>query len=246
MERICTPKGFDLYRPLYRYMPLTYFLKLLKTNMLYVAPRKTFKDALESQLDIKLQFGFHAVGNNTQPPDKSRIQEDPNRITEKSKKHREFAELPTSCWTWQKIENILMWECYAQRIGVRIESDANSIAASIDCNGYDCMCADIIYERDSSCNSAEDNLFLKHPSYSDERETRFYFGKIDENNFNISPLAEQGQNQESVKFPVNTKELIKGVTLSPFINRCMVKELIEMLEDKYNIVAKESSILLKD
>ena len=101
MERICTPKRFDLYRPLYRYMPLTYFLKLLKTNMFYVAYRKTFKDALESQLDIKLQFGFHAVGNNTQPPDKSHIQEDTNRITEKSKKHREFAELPTSCWTWQ-------------------------------------------------------------------------------------------------------------------------------------------------
>ena len=81
MERICTPKRFDLYRPLYRYMPLTYFLKLLKTNMLYVASRKTFKDALESQLDIKLQFGFHAVGNNTQSPDEFRIQEDTNRIT---------------------------------------------------------------------------------------------------------------------------------------------------------------------
>ena len=243
MERVFIPDGFDISKPIFRYMPLTGFLKMLETRRFRVAQRKTFSDALESKLDLKRQFMPVYVGEGAPKPDETSIKEDIAKINMKSKLHGRHSDLLVSCWTTKQDESMMMWQCYAQKIGVRIQSDASSFISAIDCRDIDCLCSGIAYERDDWNHSAVDILFAKHPAYRDEEEVRFYFANIDEEKDCIMPIDDNGINsQKCHNFPINLEYCIHNVMLSPFIDACVAQKLARWIKRDYGIYVRLSSI----
>lgn len=127
-----------------------------------------------------------------------------------------------------------MWKAYAPEDGVMIKSTINCFTRAVDYTGYDLICLPMSY-----CGywgvGTEETAMCKDRFYADERELRFYFDFDTDN----QALADG----DHIELPVNPKELISGVIISPFVDKDKVAEHRKELREKYNIIASYSSIV---
>ncbi len=218
---------WDIYRPIYQYMKLEFFLNLMYRKKYFVNIKKNFDDKNEGRLPFSLSsFGLSVVGAPISTEE----------MAEKSKKREKVREdyskmgiLPTSCWTYHKNESILMWNAYAFPYGIRIKTDVNSYLDNLDYFGYTVYCGFMHY--DGYNDTKEHNMFSKERMYEDEREFRFYFKPKDKD------IAKRINEDGHICLDIlDLKGFIEEVNLSPYIKKnYALKQLIEGVCHEYGI-----------
>lgn len=230
--------------PLFRYMPLERFLQMLESKKFYVSCRGKFKDKLETKLEIRRNLAIQAVGENVPNQDEI-MRKQAENLKHKSEEHSGFASIPTSCWTYQRQENIFMWDCYANKLGVRIESSIENMIPAFENVNSDVLFTKMLYEFDSPFKSATDLLMTKHPAYSDEREIRAYFCHIIEKDGEYYiKMAEDEKKENHILIDIEPKKMISHVVLSPYFASSVSRKFASWIESNYGIKASASSIVL--
>lgn len=169
------PEGVTEWNPylsINRYMDLDYLTYMLDRNIFYVNSKCQFDDKNETVLPIRDTFPIHVCGERITNEKRKK------EFEEWQKRRREYKDenyMPTSCWTYNTNENILMWKAYTSRMGVRIKTTLNKLLSALNAEEYDIVCGYIDYGRYSSPKYLEDCMFTKIKPYSDEREFRIYF-----------------------------------------------------------------------
>ena len=217
--------------PICQYMRLDYFISLLKTGEYFVRPRREFEDAFEANLPLPKMFPIHEA-EKTIP--QQVLDEEINKMSEKLEANRENGKLLTSCWCLQTCENLLMWNCYASKIGVRIKSTVRRFLSAINTDAYDILCGRMNYTGYNYYN--DDFLFTKDKGYGGEDEFRFYF---------IPKATDQDSDSEKpkpVRIKVNLSELIEDVMLSPYIDTRAANEICKLAKVKCGITMRPSSL----
>lgn len=217
--------------PICQYMRLDYFISLLATEEYFVRPRCEFEDAFEANLPLPKLFPAHEAGK-TVP---SEVQEvEIQKMSEKLEANRENGKLLTSCWCLQMCENLLMWNCYASKIGVRIKSTVRRFVSALDTDAYYILCGRMNYTVYNYYN--DDFLFSKDKGYGGEDEFRFYFMPK-----NSDPESDS-EKPKPVRIKVNLSELIEDVMLSPYIETRAANEICKLAKDKCGITMRPSSL----
>lgn len=229
-EKFCYVKPeVNLEEPICQYLDLDYLLSLLSTNKYFVRFKGGFSDLYERNLPLKDLFPVYYANCK---PDKDTVKQNICRIEEKLKKYRDTITIPTSCWTLREAESSLMWTSYTTKLGACIKSTVSRFISAVDFTGYDLLYGKITYQ---GYNYYQDDLlFYKNPSYSDEKELRFYF--IPKNEANVT------KKKDGVSLMVKTDELIKEIILSPYMESSAAMELSNLLTDKYGIKVNPSKI----
>lgn len=216
--------------PIYQYMRLDYLISLLGTKEYYVRPRCEFNDAYEANLPLSKMFPLHEAGRDNHDVLKGEIE----TMAEKLKTNRENGKLLTSCWCLQPYENILMWNCYASKIGVRVKTTIRQFVSSLITDDYFILCGCMNYVGYSFQN--EDFLFTKDKGYESEREFRFYFiPKASNPNSNAS-------NAKPARINIEPLELIESITVSPYIGTRSANEICKLINDRYGVRIRPSSL----
>ena len=225
--------------PIYRYLDLETFLLILETKKIRIYRRKTFKnDRYECSLDLRNQFAIQVVGDGVSTEANKFLSDKAEDLNKKSLAHKANKEWPAICWTTEKAENVLMWDTYTSKYGVRIQSSVNRFLKSITPFENYFYHDKIKYISDSPYHSANDLLFIKHRAFRNEREYRFYFNE-DCKTFMHSKLF---SDNDFVDLPVDPQILIEKVIFSPKLSSLMVKKLIDYIKVKYGIRASKSHI----
>ena len=227
-----------------RYMRLDHFLEMLDTNSYYVSRKNAFSDMRENQLPIKAYFTLYPVGGE-QPYVVS------EEIKKKNRKEKEqlFEDYKrtgtwlTSCWTLHNNEDYFMWEIYAKKYGVRIQTTVGKLIQGLITDDYNIYCGAMSYHGYQDSKDYIDLAFSKDPFYINEREFRFYFLTDKEK---IKEGEEKGR-----KFKLNTPphNIIEEISLSPYILSAGRKELAEMLQCRYGFSPQHiqmSKIMIKE
>lgn len=217
--------------PICQYMRLDYFISLLATGEYFVRPRCEFEDAFEANLPLPKMLPIHEAGK-TVP--QQVLDEEINKMSEKLEANRENGKLLTSCWCLQMCENLLMWNCYASKIGVRIKSTVHRFVSALDTDAYDILCGRMNYTVYNYYN--DDFLFSKDKGYGGEDEFRFYFMPK-----NSDPESDS-EKPKPVRIKVNLLELIEDVMLSPYIETRAANEICKFAKDKCGITMRPSSL----
>ena len=217
--------------PICQYMRLDYFISLLATGEYFVRPRCEFEDAFEAKMPLPNMFPIHEAGKTVS----SEVLEDEmQKMSEKLEANKENGKLLTSCWCLQTCENLLMWNCYASKVGVRIKSTVRRFLSALNTDAYDILCGRMNYTVYSYY--IDDFLFTKDKGYGGEDEFRFYF---------MPKATDQDSDSEKpkpVRIKVNLSELIEDVMLSPYIETRTANEICKMINDKYKITMRPSSL----
>lgn len=231
---------------LFRYIPLEHFLQMLESGKYYVSCRGKFKDKLETKLEIRRNLAIQAVGENI-PNQECVIKKQMENLKHKSEEHSGFASIPTSCWTYQRQENMFMWDSYANKLGVRIESSIDNMisACDIDKLNMDVLFVKMQYELDSPICNASDLLLTKHQAYRDEREIRAYFCHINQKDGEYYiKIAEDDKKEGHVLIDIKPEKMIRHVVLSPYFPPSVSKKIAAWIESDYGIKVSASGILL--
>lgn len=242
-NKYCLRDGIGLSQdtPIYKYMPLEYFWDLLKNKRLYISKKHKFADIKESKLNIKDQLRFTRAIPNPEIPEEINNSQD---ISFKLNNYANLRHLYTSCWTLQDTENALMWQSYASKYGVRIQSTiGNFVASAIDFK-YECICGHIDYCNDSPDKSHIDNLFMKNKEFADERELRIYiatFVKESEDTFYINSI-DTDDNKEFIFLKIDPNVLINSIVISPSISPSCRESLTDIFNNRYKLKTRLSSI----
>lgn len=233
----------DPDKSVYQYIPLDYFLTMLESKKYHVSLRQSFADKMEKVIALNALFPIQAVGENI-PTQITILQQQSENVKHKSEEHSGYALLPASCWTHQESENIFMWDNYAQRIGVRVESSIRHMQSAFINLNMDCLFGNITYIPDTPSLTASDRLFIKQPAYRDEREIRFYLCHIQEtdNNTFIEVPEPEAVHKDHVLIDVDPQNMIRNATLSPYFDKSVADKLAVWLNDEYGIPVRRSSI----
>lgn len=207
---------------IYRYMDLDYFLCLIKDRKFFVSKKNCFQDMNETRPPFKSLYPFSYIENNL-PPDTSYIEKIMNITSKKWKDYKDTGEWFASCWTLRHDENYLMWKAYTSKFGVRICTSIDSFVDSITPNDYYIFCGRILYEGYCPEKDVKSLAFSKGRYYSNEEEFRFYF------------IPQSGYvDKKYIELPINLIDndghnVIKEITLSPFIKKKAAEEVKKML-----------------
>lgn len=227
-----------------QYMRLDYFLKILDTGSYHISRKKTFSDKGESQLPLNAYFTLYPVGGE-RPYMVSEEIKDRNRKEKKQlfENYKGTGNWLTSCWTLYDNEDYFMWEIYAKKYGVRIQTTIDKLVQALNSEEYEIYCGAMSYHGYVGNNDLIDAAFSKDPFYVNEKEFRFYFLKDGEK-------IKEGEG-EGRKFKLNTppNTMIERVSLSPYIFPAGRKELSDMLQKKWefsNNQIQTSKIMIKE
>ena len=224
--------NFDPSTRIFQYMDFDYFLNLVENNQYFMSYKKEFKDKRESFAFSKHMIPIYPVGANISEEQKK---QDGEKFREKLETHEDSTFWPTSCWTLQSTESFLMWKAYTSKMGVRVETTINDFVLALNAPTYEVVCGRMSYEGFHFQQKIEDSLYSKERYYADEREFRFYF-KDAENITENEKKEIEAKHGELVG--MNSKILIKGVTLSPFIHKKAATILKKWLEENKNLTGK--------
>lgn len=242
----------DMNTPIFRYTSLEHLLSILETKKLRINYRGSFPDSLEKKLNLKYQFALQVIGDDASEEINRHLKDNAVDISEKSKQHKGFCSLPASCWTLKSAEDVLMWSTYTKGIGVRISSTVGNFFESIKPDNINCSYAadvclygSIEYRIDTAYQTAEDNLFIKHPAFKNEKEFRFYICRItDDSDILPATLTAEYEGKGYIEIPVKPDILIQSVTLSPNLNHQVAKKIANWLTNDYGLSVKFSTIKL--
>lgn len=216
---------------LWRYIPYERLLDLLKSKELFFTHVPKFSDALEGSLTGRsrdhLTSWFQRMNGSSN-----------STAIEEVKKYEEAQdEFYASCWHMNNIESYLMWKAYAER-GYAIRTTFERLQASFDSFAGTVTGGTIDYIDFTRDTGPVGNVFhlvmTKDLPYSDEREFRLLFWKIDPINANLqtTPIG--------IGIPVDISMLIDTVFVNP-INPSVPGELLDLLE-QYKIPMDGSSL----
>lgn len=215
-------EGLD--RPIFRYMQFEHLLEMLKTEKLYVSNRKYFKD--QTEIGKKENLGNRFLMCPVSHTEEER--EIDAKFASRIEQQRKFAyNTCISCWTYDAYpshneileENYLMWKSYvSNKVGCRIETTIKDLISSIDVKGMDILISNVKYVKEHiNDGNVQHYIFEKPVYYQDEKEVRLCVLKCDHHTL----------------LDINPFQMIKEVTLSPFINNLFVQFLIEKFQIDY-------------
>lgn len=131
-----------------------------------------------------------------------------------------------SCWTYDtsiegnySSENYLMWKNYTEKDGIRITSTCSDLIYSINNkHNQEIILSDVTYLNTMSHKFLpQEMIFTKRDFYRDEREIRLCV--LNSSNY--------------ILLDINPQQLIKQITLSPFMPSILRQILKNYLEDTY-------------
>lgn len=191
-------------------------LLLLLRGLLYLTIRKNFIDKREAGIfkNKGFIFRFEPVENESK-----------TCWNHLDKKIAYSRNLPTSCWSRDTKEDVLMWKAY--NASIRIKTTIKKVLDSISDNSINMVfCDKIKYKSEQPFYNVTDAMFCKNNAYHNENEFRFYFDGVKDNYCTI-----------------NAQGLIDNVMVSPFISR-EAKLLLEYVRNEFpNLNITESSII---
>lgn len=221
----------SLGTPIYQYMRFDYFISILATKEYFMRPRCEFDDAFEDNLPLPKMFPIHEAGMTVSP---EVLKYECQKMSEKLKANRDNGNILTSCWCLRTYENMLMWNCYASKIGVRITSTINRFLSSINTDVYDVLCGSMNYNGYSFYN--DDIFFTKDKAYESEDEYRFYLMP------KFSSPNTDTNKPKPVRLKVVPSVLIKEAMVSPYIETRVANEICKLITDRYGIIMRASSL----
>ena len=217
------PKIIDsLNKPIFRYMQFQHLLMMLKNKKLYVPNRSSFSDITEHGWKENHKYIFPMSV-------RSRNKKENKECAEyASSKLKNAYNICVSCWTYDVYssernavnENYLMWKSYGfDNISCRIETTIDDLIHSvINKTGVDIIISNVEYVNlHPAAGNIQKYVFEKSPYYQDEKEVRLCVLKCDHHTL----------------LDINPFQMIKEVTLSPFINNLFVQFLIEKFQIDY-------------
>lgn len=213
--------GIDENTPILQYMDLDYLFQLLETKHYHINRKYTFEDPNEGVFPINRVIPVTAIGENT-PPQPQQDVETCLKIWENVQKNKV---IPTSCWTLNTSERVIMWKSYTSKYGACIKSTVGNIVASIIQNNYDIWCGKITYNGYYAQMGFIKNLFSKKPAFSDEEECRFYFFEYEQPQ-SLLPYIE---------IDVKPSVMIDEIILSPFIYKKAAEKIAQLIQNCYGI-----------
>ena len=216
---------------IFKYMPLDHFLGMLNAKALYVSRKKSFPDRYETKLPIRKLFSFYPVGGECPYELNEKTKASDFKRKEKLfKRYEKTANSLTSCWTLFDKEDFFMWEIYAKRIGVCIQTTIDKLIGALINSEYDIYCGAISYKRKHCNEDLIDVVFSKDPFYANEKEFRFYFHVKEEK-------RHKDKEEKGRYIPLNSalNNIIEKVILSPYIVSNGKEELMDILHNKYKI-----------
>lgn len=220
------PNITDLDRPIFRYMQFQHLLQLLKSKELYIPNRSTFPDKTE-----------HGWKENPKQIFPLSIVEEKELSKKTYSKWRNAYSTCISCWTYDthasknpiEDENYLMWKAYGfNNICCRIETTIRELIHSIsNKTESDIVMSEVNYVKPQyATGNIQKYIFEKNLYYQYENEVR------------ICVLTQEPY----ILLSINPLQIIKGITVSPFINNLFCNFLIEKFQVDYpelsNIIRK--------
>lgn len=211
----------DMNQPIFRYMELGHLLSMLNKEVLYIPNRCSFSDLREHgyKENFSYNFNYQIVAKN---------KDDRKRNEYECMIRKNIYKTCVSCWTYDKHicndgetvnEDYLMWKSYAnQGIGCRIETSILELTKSVKNldRDYDLLLGNVMYASESY-DSLLNCLFKKNIYYQGEQELRLCALSI----------------EDHVELAINPFQLIKKITMSPFINKDYANFLKEQLLISY-------------
>lgn len=205
---------------IFKYMDLWKFLSLLETKSIYFAKQSSFTDPHEGTINKNLKLFFQSV-------DSVYVDD----ISEKMKGVRETNKI--SCWKIGDKHKDAMFQIYAAKYGIAIESRLEQLESSIDYED-EIYAGKIFYSND--CRNPfgllppeEDRYlipsFWKSHDFAYEDELRFL---IDGRRTNVNDAA-------TVK--LKDFDFINCLHLSPYLSNWQM-DIVESIKNKFNLNVK--------
>lgn len=210
---------------LYKYIKLPYLLDLLKTGNLYVSRRGDFTDRRDSKGEKK---NISEYINTYEFVEKSKKKQKET----KEQKKRLIWTLFVSCWTLninsegRFAENYLLWKTYNDtNLICRIGTTIGKLINSIEQLSNDIVFSPIQYEPFDKAHIDTPfwNTFVKADFYRDEKEVRLI----------ALPNPYTNCKDRYVLIPVNVKNMITQVAISPFVSKTTQDFISEQLISQY-------------
>ena len=212
----------NLDKPIFRYMQFQHLLLMLKNKKLYIPNRSSFPDITEHGWKENLKHIVpvsYVSGNKV---------EDKERADYTYNKWRNAYTTCVSCWTYDAYsskenvvnENYLMWKSYGfNNVSCRIETTIRDLIRSItNDTKVDILISNVEYVKSHIADgNIQRYIFEKNLYYCDEKEIR------------ICVLSQDSY----VYLSIAPFQMIKGITLSPFINNSFAQCLIEKFQMDY-------------
>ena len=218
--------GIEENKSIFRYMNLEYLYAMLRSGKLYIPNRQSFPDLREKGVKERFRnWGPLQIVRHSQEEQEEQVK----KCQEEIALRRIFYRVCVSCWTFDEHEHpdqsmvhedYLMWKAYAsQAIGCRIETTVQDLIGSIKNTDrdFDLWLSKIHYAKESY-GSFYDCLFQKTLYYKNEQELRLCALTLD---------------VDHVELPINPMQLIKKITISPFIDKSYAGFLIRSLESEF-------------
>lgn len=224
--------NIDSSTRIFQYMNLDYFLNMLENNQYFISYKKEFKDKRESNVFSKYLLPLYPMGADISEEQK---RQDGERLREKMETHKDSTLWLVSCWTLQSTESYLMWKAYTSKMGVRVETTIDDFVSALKAPTYNVVCRKMLYESYHFQQKIEDSLYTKEKCYADEREFRFYFRR-DEVVADCEKKKLETKHGEYIG--MDSRTLVQGVTLSPFIHKNAATILKKWLEEGMGLTGK--------
>lgn len=208
--------------PLWRYMDLWKFLKIINTSSLFFPSVNLLGDQLEGRIpkEVYSYMKEHEAKNG--------------RTDTFIKVYKEFMESysrnSTLVLSWNAADNesFALWKMYAKdRLGIAIKTNFDRLKESFKNTEEDIYIGEVKYydKRKPIYDIVSfSTLLTKHIYYSYEKEVRCLTRLKEE---------EKGINFKNIGVDLNT--LIEAVYISPFAYESGLKEIIEFLKSKNNL-----------
>lgn len=173
--------------PIFRYMDLRSLLQIVCDSKMFIARKQSFTDWYEKEAHIDFislcsHFAVYGLPSPEEVISRHR-QEDAVRS-------KYLSQIPISCWTTEKRDSHLRWKTYDKGYAtVRIETTLRKIIKDLELpDSVDIYAAYVKYEKPNVFNPFVSSLFVKNPTYEEEKEIRLCF--IDKNDYteNKSPF----------------------------------------------------------
>ena len=208
--------------PLWRYMDLWKFLKIINSSSLFFPSVNLLGDQLEGKIPDEV-YSFmkdHEIRNGRN-----------DNFVEVYKEFMEnYSINSTLVLSWNAAENesFALWKMYAKdKLGIAIKTNFNRLKESFNNTNEDIYIGEVKYYNKNKPKYdivSFSTLLTKHNYYSFEREVRC-----------LTKLKENEKNINFKNVDVNLNTLIEDVYLSPFAFESGLHEIIEFLKSKHNL-----------
>lgn len=173
--------------PIFRYMDIRSLLQIICDGKMFIARKESFSDWYEKENYMRilsLCSHFSIVGLSTPEVKLARHRKEDIAMS------IFLSQVPISCWTTESKDSYLRWKTYDKGDATaRIETTLRKIIKDIELpDSVDIYAAYVQYEKPNVFKPFVSSLFVKNPTYVEEKEIRLCF--IDKNDYteNESPF----------------------------------------------------------